>query len=64
MSAWQFFSETRGQYGQKFFIWLCEKWSLEYNKFGTSLEAVLWLLDKPEKEAIDLMDEFCLEQMQ
>lgn len=63
MNAWQFFSETRSQYGQKFLTWLCEQWSLEFNKFGTSLEAVLWLLDKTEQEAIDLIDEFCLEQI-
>jgi len=63
MTAWEFFSETRAKYGQKFLTWLCEQWSLEFQKFGTSLEAVLWLLDKPEQEAIDIIDKFCLEQM-
>jgi hypothetical protein len=63
MSAWEFFSETRGKHGQKFLTWLCEQWQDEFKKYGSSLEAVLWLLDKPEQEAIDLMDEFCLEEI-
>lgn len=53
MTAWEFFRETKACYGQVFITWVYQK----------NEEGIWWLLNRPEKEAIDIIDEFCLEQM-
>jgi len=53
MTAWEFFRETRARYGQVFINWLYEK----------NEKDIWWLLEKTEQEAINVIDQFCLEQM-
>lgn len=64
MSAWEFYRDTRGRYGERFSGWLYQEYVKETKKLNHCDSGIFWLLSKPEQEAIEIMDRFCLEQME
>ena len=63
MTAWEFFRTYREKYKKngKFLGWLYQEFTKDKNRLGYSTDGVYWILEKPEQEAIEIMNRFVKE---
>ena len=57
-TAWDEFRLLKKQYGNRFIEWLYNEFTKERKTLASGNTGVFWLLEKTEKEALEIMSRF------